>query len=86
MRNLIIAHKGSINSDTVISRLAERDSALKEVYIKIDVYKRQILDRKMSSRAANHIEIVATLDEYNAINAFVRDGARSLMIVQKGEF
>ena len=40
----------------------------------------------MSSRAANHIEIVATLDEYNAINAFVRDGARSLMIVQKGEF
>ena len=45
-----------------------------------------ILDRKMSSRAANHIEIVATLDEYNAINAFVRDGARSLMIVQKGEF
>lgn len=35
MRNLIIAHKGSINSDTVISRLAERDSALKEVYIKM---------------------------------------------------
>lgn len=29
MRNLIIAHKGSINSDTVISRLAERIVLLK---------------------------------------------------------
>lgn len=45
-----------------------------------------ILDRKMSSRAASHVEIIATLDEYRAIGAFVRDGERSLMLVQKGEF
>ncbi len=35
MRNLIIAHKGSINSDAVISGLAERDGVLKHTYIKM---------------------------------------------------
>ena len=35
MRNLIIAHKDGINSDAVISGLAERDGALKAAYIKM---------------------------------------------------
>ncbi len=64
-----------------------KDDNEQEVVAADSILKRQnILDRKMSSRAANHIEIIATLDEYNAISAFVRDGMHSLMIVQKGEF
>ena len=47
---------------------------------------KNILDRKMSSRAVNHVEIIASLEEYEAIMAFVLTEGRSLMLVQKGEF
>lgn len=35
LHNLIVAHKGMINSDSVISSLAERDGMLKRTYIKM---------------------------------------------------
>lgn len=35
LHNLIVAHKGMINSDSVISSLAERDGALKRAYIRM---------------------------------------------------
>ena len=47
---------------------------------------KNILDRKMSSRPAYHIEIVATLAEYQTIRDFVTADARMLMIVQEGDF
>ncbi|MBQ2747698.1 MAG: hypothetical protein IJF28_04425, partial [Firmicutes bacterium] len=45
-----------------------------------------VLDRKMSSRPAYHIEIIASLEEYIAIQKFVTEELRSLMIVQDGDF
>ncbi len=45
-----------------------------------------ILARKMSSRAVHHIEIIATLAEYEAIMTFVTQEKRGLLIVQKGDF
>ncbi len=35
LRNLIITHKGGVNSDSVISGLAERDSVLKGTYLEM---------------------------------------------------
>ncbi len=47
---------------------------------------KNILDRKMSSRPANHVEIIATLDEYCAIMNYVIAEGSGLMLVQEGEF
>lgn len=47
---------------------------------------KNILDRKMSSRPASHVEIIATLEEYRAIMNFVIAEGRGLMLVQKGDF
>lgn len=47
---------------------------------------KNILDRKMSSRPASHVEIIATLEEYRAIMNFVISEGRGLMLVQKGDF
>lgn len=43
-----------------------------------------ILERRMSSRAANHIEIIATLEEYQKIREFAEADHGALMLVQKG--
>ena len=43
-----------------------------------------ILERRMSSRAANHVEIIATLEEYQQIRTFAETEQGALMLVQKG--
>lgn len=47
---------------------------------------KNILDRRMSSRPANHVEIISTLEEYQGIMEFVTTEGRGLMLVQKGDF